>query len=290
MKKYGIGLCLLLCACIKPAPDETKLGEEVSYSEISAAVFKAQEGIDENSAFRVGDSGTILIVDKVLANSRIQQTHQWEVNSIDNQKVVVYGYHVEKKQQYAFEIKKKNNTQVAKLLKWKVPSLLPDSLLPYYLRLAKLSSSIQVELSSAVGAPEETHAINHPLVNSKTLKAAGVYTQANPQSKYYGLTVVKHKIPTGNQSQIPDGLINSTRIEYNEITKDENGEPLRLHKSLEISNEVPGIFTLLNDFLQQTPVTMEYCVSALLEDGKDHVPYTNCWQVPTFFFGNNQAP
>jgi hypothetical protein len=98
-------------------------------------------------------------------------------------------------------------------------------------------------------------------------------------SHFYNLQVLKHEFLTSNHSQIPGGKVNSTRIDYVEIRKvqtpDQSMQDVRLHWTLEISNEVPGLFVFL-----------EQCYSTIVNQNNQQIPLTECVHVDNFEFGS----
>jgi len=94
--------------------------------------------------------------------------------------------------------------------------------------------------------------------------------------QYFGLKTFSHIIKTNNTSQIKEGKVNATHIEFNEVDT-KAGASQKSHLVYEISNEVPGLFVKLSECLSSVTTTAN----------GGQVPYMECIILNTFSFGSN---
>lgn len=282
---FVAGLVLSSTACILKQPtDAEDLGKPTSADEINAAVDAAAD-VDPLKVYHVGDTGIKQRIRDILGNISVLENYQYNVSAVNSQYILYSKLTVESGLTENFKIILDSPTSpVAKFLKT-TKRLLASA--------KRILNKIQVQASTAIGdelrAPQSTaHKVNFakwPQIQMPTVSTnahKGLSTKAvNIQSddftaQYYGLTIVNHKYPTENCSQIPNCTVNATQIAYNEVQTDKDGKVSRYRRRLEISKEVPGVF-----------MALEVCSSTVLVEGASQLPITECNKVRGFKFGTN---
>jgi len=277
----------------------------VTPSQIRQAFIDAQAGFDPEKAYRVGDSGKSQMIYKVLSDNFISETHNFLVTEVNAKHILyqdAYTIHsrsadeADKHGESFYEITKAtptpSPTPASSSEKKLSPGKFSNTLIAFFNRAKKLLSSISIEFSTAVGknlaqdiskSIDINNLITHRILENDLQKrffttqdlSTKSLTPSEPrESRYYGLRSFKHRFITNNCSQLADCRVNATHIQYNEITTDKDGQPMKIHWIYEISIEVPGIFTVL-----------EECYSTLVKQDNSQLPLTICSHVENFKFG-----
>jgi hypothetical protein len=305
MTKILILSSLLVLGCtIKPPVDDDELGVEVTATQINKAFADAQAGFQQSKAYRVGDKGTLQVVDQVINNMSIRETHDLEVVEINSQAIIYVERIKESGEAYEISIARENPsptptpspTPVAFDFFEIFPRTLSDTLKLAYGRVQSFFSSITVEPSLAIGqeapsAPQGIVIKNLPRVHNFLQARLNKYLDLAPEvhaqdvsptptpapkkvSRYFDLRTSKHKFLTKNCAQLADCKVNATHVQYKELMKNQSGEYIQIHWVYEISIEVPGLFTV-----------MEECYSTLVDNAGGKIPLTECYHVDDFKFG-----
>ncbi|MCC6276751.1 MAG: hypothetical protein IT289_02420 [Oligoflexia bacterium] len=292
-------LVALTVGCtVKPPEDADNLGPEATYAELVAAFEAAQAGYDQDKLFRVNDFGQWQVLQKVLNNKIIKEIHDLEVIEINNS-AIVFIDSIQGGNTYRREIKREQKTanhtpQIFDLL----PNFISHRVKTAWLGLTSWVSKISFERTTAVGDESGANSVksfkeellvphaslqntvnqhlgrNDPplLLRRSSLNTKSLSTKSS--SRYFGLKHFKHRFLTNNCAQLADCKVMSTHIQFNEVTQDTSGKDVRIHRIYEISLEVPGLFTFL-----------EECLSMLVKQEESDIPVTECYHVEDFRFG-----
>jgi hypothetical protein len=290
-------LALLTSCTVKPPEDGDALGDEATYSDVATAFEVARTGYDQDKLFRVGDYGQWQIVQRVLNNKMVQEIHDLSVTQITKTSII-YVDSIQGGNSYQYEIARTTPQKTAfttKILNL-LPSFLSSRLAVAFAGIDNFFSKISFERSTAVGSEMmisrppafdtkllTPHLHIQSTINSylgrsdapvlmRGLSAQEVSEKAT--SRYYGLKYYKHPFQTNNCAQLADCKVNATHIQFNEVTQDSSGKEVRIHRIYEISLEVPGLFTFL-----------EECMSMLVKQDDSDLPITQCFHVEDFRFG-----
>lgn len=283
MKKLlCLGFILFCSACMVKQPDEAdNIGKPVSAEEINAAFAEAQDGVSQEKAFRVGDKGTVQIIDRILGNSGVNSTQEFLVEEINDKYII-----------YSKRLVETNETSRYGIPRIKTsPAPVENAALHFikntFKNIAKLFKKIEINKTTAIGDSFSTsrEALKIPLNLSRSvleqnlkdfLAAKDTSTAPAQTSRYFGLSVVRHLYETENCSQIPGCKVNATKIEFNEIRSLEKGGEIKLRWLYEFSKDVPGLF-----------ITLDECFATVIVEGTSQTPLTRCSHVKTFNFGSN---
>jgi hypothetical protein len=264
---------------IKPPEDNQELGPEVSATEVSQALLDAQKGFDPEKDYRVNDRGVVQLTSRVFASSAVRETYEYQVTTVNSAEII-----------YTVLNKNTGGLVQEKIVKEQpiTGSTVARFIKNAYRKITKLVSAIKISPSTALGQVTRAAStgfnppgsIYHRILDEHFAKflAKATGTKLRPMaassSRYYGLKILKHKLLTSNCSQVVDCRVNATRVEFDEVIKDDAGNDKRVHRMYEISVEVPGLF-----------VYMDECVSALVTQEESQYPLTECIHVSDFVFG-----
>lgn len=322
-------LCLITSCMVKAPTEGTELGSPATSDQILAAITEAQGSVPQEKAYHIGDFGTMQVVDNVMQNNYVVETHEFQISGAD-ENYIYYSEHVVENgstKQYGIKRKAQSASNSAKptalnlaqargasslkankqgeapmvSIKKFLSSLIPlfpaqnakgiaELLKRQMTRVTLLFKKISIEKSSAVAEedafwPSEKDIFHNQLLARLERHQDNLSPSDSPApsespapastSKYYGLNVSKIKYTTSNCSQIPNCIVNATKILFAEVRKLPSGNTARLNWVYIISNEVPGLFMILDE-----------CYSTVVTQNENQYPLTECARVNGFKFGS----
>lgn len=270
----------LVVGCNVVPPEDDMKGAPASKQEIQAAFAEAQSGVVQEQAYKLGDYGTIRIIDQVLSNSQVVSTHDLKIEEI-NDKYIIYSERVAETGETAkYGIERKQGSTTPAPPKEPIgKNFLLDKLMGLVAKVVGVFKKVEISRPTAIGQERpERLVLNKPSsIATKSLRINGITSNAAPSSTsaYYDLKVMKHPYETANCAQIPDCKVNATRITYYEVRSLSDGTTMKMKWIYEISKEVPGLFMILDE-----------CYSTIVQQGTNQIPFMECASVKDFRFGN----
>ncbi len=266
---------------IRPPDENIDLGPEVSASDVTNSLLDAQSGITAEKSFRLGDNAHLQVTDRIFSSSSVEESHFLEVTKYDDTEIDYYDLNQTSGTVQQFVIARKSDTATGWIKNTKIYAYIEKAYRKVNALVAKLTSKVSIGPSSALGevpkspalGPVQDSVLSQSAVHALINKQLNQYVTTSSSSKYYGLKVSPHQFNITNLAQ-PIGPVNATRIEYNEMRTDAKGTVSRIHWLYEISSEVPGIISVLNE-----------CLSTMVTQNQSQFPLSRCSTAIDFKFG-----
>ncbi|MBK9294304.1 MAG: hypothetical protein IPM57_07645 [Oligoflexia bacterium] len=271
-----VALTLLTSCNIKPPTDDME-GNPVSADEVQSALDEAQAEMYNEKSYKVGDFGTVRIIDQILSQSEVAASADYKVVEI-NDKFIVYSIRDAETGEQVLKSIEKVRPQGALKNKAKEATTLFAKIKTFATKVVALFKKVEITRPTAVGQEklEPLRRVKTFSLDNQKLKLSSEDDNTVIAVKYFDLKVLKHPYETANCAQIPNCKVNSTRISFYEVQTLKDGTILKVKWIYEISKDVPGLF-----------MNLEECFSTLAQSGTHQVPYMRCRKVKDFRFGGS---
>jgi hypothetical protein len=289
MKKIlVISMALITCACIKPPDDGMDLGDPTTADALDQAYADALGNVPDTQAFHVNDRGVYRATQTVFSSTQPQDGDIQLITKIDSQYIYYSDQLLSTGATTDFKIQRAGTsgtppTPTPAPTAAPTPTATSQLSSKFKILVANIKSKVNfilgkvtIQVSTAVGDTLPRPRLTIRNESSLKIMAALGAPNDNTTHQYFGLKTFKHVIITSNTSQIKEGKVNATHIEYNDIATTSAGTSKKIHWVFEVSNEVPELF---NRLVQ--------CGSMVVIVNNGQVPLMFCNNLESFTFGSN---